>query len=62
MIFLQYLCDWNQYPVYLPNQGFSLNTKAISFDKNCSKDVVTLGRDKETHDLVINTYLTVKNF
>ena len=51
-----------QYPVHLPNQGFSLNTEAISFDKNCSKDVVTLGRDKETHDLVINTDLTVKNF
>lgn len=44
-----------QYPVHLPNQGFSSNTEAISFDKNCLKDVVTLGREKGTHALVVNT-------
>ncbi|RLN30788.1 uncharacterized protein C2845_PM05G05210 [Panicum miliaceum] len=43
------------YPVHLPEQAFSSNTEAISFDEICSRDVVTLGRDKETHALVVNS-------
>ncbi|RCV36195.1 hypothetical protein SETIT_7G298800v2 [Setaria italica] len=44
-----------EYPVNLPKQGFSSNTKAVSFDESYSRDVVTLGRDKENHALVVNT-------
>ncbi|KAF8657915.1 hypothetical protein HU200_059725 [Digitaria exilis] len=44
-----------QYPVHLPKQGFSSNTEVASFDEGCSRDVVTLGRDKDTHALVVST-------
>ncbi|CAN6330581.1 unnamed protein product [Urochloa humidicola] len=44
-----------EHPVHLPKQGFSSNTKAVSFDESCSRDVVTLGRAKETHALVVNS-------
>ncbi|CAN6349018.1 unnamed protein product [Urochloa humidicola] len=44
-----------EHPVHLPKQGFSSNTKAVSFDESCSRDVVTLGRVKETHALVVNS-------
>lgn len=44
-----------QYHVHLPRQGFSSNTEVASFDEGCSRDVVALGRDKETHALAVNT-------
>lgn len=48
-----------QYPVDLPKHGFSSNTKAVSFDESYSRDVVTLGRDKETHALLVNTGMII---
>ncbi|RLM99831.1 uncharacterized protein C2845_PM06G14090 [Panicum miliaceum] len=49
------LAEGLTYPVHLLEQGFSSNTEAISFDEICSRDVVTLGRDKEIHALVVNS-------
>ncbi|XP_062204255.1 uncharacterized protein LOC133906387 [Phragmites australis] len=42
-------------PVHLPEKGFSSNIEAINFDRSCSRDVVTLGRDKEIHILLVST-------
>ncbi|TVU22458.1 hypothetical protein EJB05_32155 [Eragrostis curvula] len=44
-----------QSPVHLLEKGFSSNIDAIHFGKSRSRDVVTLGRDKEIHMLVVST-------
>ncbi|TVU22459.1 hypothetical protein EJB05_32156 [Eragrostis curvula] len=44
-----------QSPIHLQEKGFSSNADAVHFGKSCSRDVVTLGRDKEIHMLVIST-------
>ncbi|CAL5098234.1 unnamed protein product [Urochloa decumbens] len=42
-------------PVHLPKQDFNSNIGVINFDESCSRDVVALGRGKETHTLMVNT-------
>ena len=42
-----------QSPFHLPKKRFSSNMEAINFDKIYSRDVVTLGRDKEARDLLV---------
>ena len=44
-----------QSPFHLPEKRFSSNMEAINFDKICSRDVVTLGRDKEYRHLLVTT-------
>ncbi|CAD6255554.1 unnamed protein product [Miscanthus lutarioriparius] len=44
-----------QSPFHLPEKRFSSNMEAINFDKIYSRDVVTLGRDKEARDLLVTT-------
>uniref|UniRef100_A0A0E0LF90 PDZ domain-containing protein n=1 Tax=Oryza punctata TaxID=4537 RepID=A0A0E0LF90_ORYPU len=34
-------------------KGFTSNINAINFDESCSRDVVSLGRDKRTHGLLV---------
>uniref|UniRef100_A0A0A9B0D2 PDZ domain-containing protein n=1 Tax=Arundo donax TaxID=35708 RepID=A0A0A9B0D2_ARUDO len=45
-------------PVNLPVKGISANIE-INFGKSCSRDVVTLGRDKETGILLVSTGMII---